>query len=242
MHIAKVAHLSREGHIGSAYSILDILWVLYKKIIKEKQDIFILSKGHASLALYAMLMEMGKITETEFYSFCEYESKLGGHPDYSKINGVEASTGSLGHGLPLAVGRALARKAKNQNGKIYCLIGDGECNEGSIWESILLASHHKLDNLYCIVDHNHSGDRALDLGELDEKFRTFGWNSEICLNGHNHEEIYNSLLSLKKGVPKIIIANTIKGKGILCMENNPSWHHKSPTKEDLESFIMELSA
>jgi transketolase len=239
MKIATASAKSKEGHIGSAFSILDILWVLHFNIMGN-EDIFILSKGHASLALYAILLESKKITEEEFFSFCEYDSILGGHPDRKKSIFIEASTGSLGHGLPISVGRALARKSKNKLGKIFCLVGDGECNEGTIWESGLLAANHSLNNLICIVDYNNSGDRALSLGDIGKKFESFGWNVINNVDGHNHEELINSFKIFENEKPTIIIAKTIKGKGVSFIENNPAWHHKSPTEEDLNLFYKEL--
>lgn len=241
--IIEIAAKSGEGHIPSAFSILDILWVLYSQILDKdhvNKDHLILSKGHASLGLYAVLTEKGLIKQEEFDTFGEFNSILGGHPDRTKIPNVEASTGSLGHGLPIAVGIALGMKIKKQKNKVYSIIGDGESNEGTIWESALLASHHKLNNLYCIVDYNHSGDRALKLGDLKKKFKSFGWDT-ISINGHCHEEIYKALTK-KSDKPIAIIANTIKGYGSKIMENNPEWHHKSPDQEELEKILKELHA
>ena len=185
--VLKMAYVSGEGHIPSALSILDILWVLYDKVM-TKDDRFVLSKGHGALALYAVLSEIGMIKQSELDEFALFDSNLGGHPDTNKIDGVLASTGSLGHGLPMAVGMAKAKKMKGEEGRVFCIIGDGECNEGSIWESLMIASHHKLDNLTCIVDYNRSTDRALDLGDLAEKFRSFGWYVDD-VDGHNQEII-----------------------------------------------------
>jgi transketolase len=174
--IITLATFKKEGHIASSLSILDIMYVLYKNTLNIEsiknnnidRDRFILSKGHASLGLYAILDHFGLLKDN-IDTFCDFDSKLGGHPT-DKIDGVEASTGSLGHGLPIGIGLALAYKIKKYKGKIYVLIGDGEANEGTIWESALLASHHNLTNLYCIIDFNHSTDRALELGELKDKF------------------------------------------------------------------------
>lgn len=243
---------AKEGHIASAFSILDILWILYHEILKynwkEKKDNtepiqldkFILSKGHASLALYAILEEKGYLSEEELDKFCEFNSNLGGHPDSNKVKGVEASTGSLGHGMPIAVGMALSSKIKKIDNKIYCLIGDGECNEGTIWESALLASHHNLNNLCLIVDFNHSTDRALKLGNLVEKFKSFDWNV-LEIDGHNHSQIKQALETITYEKPLVVIAETIKGHGIKSMENNPEWHHKFPNEEEMMLMIEELS-
>ena len=244
--ILQMSHISQEGHIASSFSILDVLWVLYDKILNinpnnvknENRDIFILSKAHASLGLYVVLAEKGFISQLDLYEFCKYNGILGGHPNKNKINGVEVSTGSLGHGLPIAVGMALANKIKNINSKVYCLIGDGESNEGSIWESALLANQYNLDNLVCIVDYNHSTDRAINMGSIASKFINFGWDAEIVV-GHNHTDLYNVL---KKNIRKstVIIAETIKGYGCKSIENNFAWHHKSPNKYELDLLLSEL--
>jgi transketolase len=239
--IAYVSHLSKEGHIASAYSIMDILWVLYKEILKpDEDDRFVLSKGHASLAIYAIFLELKLITKEEFYSFGKYDSNLGGHPDSNKLPWVEASTGSLGHGVAISVGLALAAKIKKTNNKIYCLIGDGECNEGTVWESALLAKEHKLNNLIWIIDMNHSGDRALKLEILNEKFKSFGW-IVVRINGHNHDEIFKSITIISEINPVVIIAETIKGMGVKMMENDPAWHHRSPTESEMAIITSELS-
>jgi len=246
--IIKMSVKNNEGHIPSALSILDILWVLYDRVLnitperadRPDRDIFILSKGHASLGLYVVLAEKGFIEYQSLDGFCKFKSDLGGHPDRGKIPGVEASTGSLGHGLPIAVGVALASKIKKQKNKIYVIVGDGECNEGTIWESALLASHHKLDNLCCIVDYNHSGDRALKLGNLEEKFKSFGW-SVASVDGHDQKEIYRTLMKKSLDKPVAIIARTIKGYGCKIMENNHAWHHKSPNIEELDAILKELN-
>ncbi|MEK9161313.1 MAG: transketolase [Patescibacteria group bacterium] len=245
--IVTASSKSGEGHIPSAFSVLDILWVLYDKVLKfnpknpsdQKRDIFILSKGHASLGLYAVLAEKGFFPLSELENFGKFDSILGGHPDRNKVPGVEASTGSLGHGFPISIGVALGLKIKRSTSKVFVLIGDGECNEGTVWESALLASHHKLSNLYCVVDYNHSTDRALDMGDLAEKFKSFGWDTCV-INGHDHAEIYNALIK-SSDKPKAIIANTVKGYGSKTMENNPAWHHKSPSPEEFNTLLEELS-
>jgi transketolase len=242
--IVDIATLKKEGHIPSSLSILDIMYVLYNEVldvngIKENKidrDRFILSKGHASLGLYVILDHFGLLKD-DLNTFCDVDSKLGGHPT-DKIFGVESSTGSLGHGLPIGVGLALAYKIKKYKSKVYVVVGDGEANEGTIWESALLAKHHDLNNLYCIVDFNHSTDRAVDLGNLSMKFESFGWNV-IEVNGHDHNDLLKALTSIS-GKPTCIIANTIKGKGIPMIENNPEWHHKFPNEEEYQSIINNL--
>lgn len=245
--IVEMSYFSKEGHIPSALSILDILWVLYDKILSYNpkkplspdRDIFILSKGQASLGLYVVLAEKKFFDKKELENFCGFESILGGHPDRNKVPGVESSTGSLGHGMPMAVGVALGLKIQNKKQKVFVLIGDGESNEGTIWESALLAGHHKLENLCCIVDHNHSTDRALVVDNLEEKFKSFGWKT-ISINGNNQKEIERAFKNRHPKQPLAIIANTIKGFGIKSMENNPAWHHKSPTDEEFEILMKEI--
>ncbi|MCL4390417.1 MAG: transketolase [Patescibacteria group bacterium] len=245
--IVEAAFHSGEGHIPSALSILDILWVLYGGVLNVSpkscqsisRDRFILSKGQASLGLYAILSEKKFFPKREFKKFGSYGGILGGHPDMNKIPGVEASTGSLGHGFPMAAGVSLGLKIQHINAKVYVLIGDGECNEGSVWETALIAAHHKLDNLCCIIDHNHSTDRALKVDDLEEKFRSFNWKS-LSVNGHDQLEIKKALMTKHPGKPLAIVANTIKGHGIKIMENNPAWHHKAPTREELSQILQEL--
>lgn len=246
--IILAAHSAAEGHIPSAFSILDLIWVLYDKTMHidpslpndPTSDRFVLSKGHASLALYAVLAEKGFFPLKQLDTFCKYDSTLGGHPDCNKVPGVEASTGSLGHGFPMAVGIALGSRIRRINNRIFCLIGDGECNEGTIWESALLAAHHQLSNLCCIVDYNHSTDRALELGDLAAKFRSFGWDVHT-IPGHDHEEICRALNRRTTSQPMAIIAATTKGYGVKRMENEPAWHHRALNDEELKSIIEELS-
>jgi len=247
-HTIVAATTAGEGHISSALSILDILWVLYDLVLRidpkdpksEGRDRFVLSKGHGSLALYAVLAEKGFFPISELEHFASFDSLLGGHPDRNKVPGVEASTGSLGHGFPISVGIALGLKIKKIDSKVFVLIGDGEANEGSVWESALLASHHNLSNLCCIVDYNHSTDRALKVGDMVSKFKAFGWES-FSINGHDHDEIYSALSCPHNLAPLAIVAETVKGFGCKMMENNPEWHHKSPRKEDLPAILEQLS-
>lgn len=234
--ILNVSYKSREGHIGSSLSILDILYVIYEKFI-DKNTKFVLSKGHASLGLYAILEHFGIINEN-LDNFCKFDSLLGGHPSIA-INGVECSTGSLGHGMPFALGVALYKKIVHENGKVITIIGDGESNEGTIWETALLASHHKLNNFYCIMDYNHSTDRALDISDIAKKFSSFGWHC-IEIDGHSQKEIFDAICFEHINKPIFILAKTIKGKGCKIMENNPEWHHKSPNEEQLQILIKDL--
>lgn len=238
---------SREGHVPSSFSVLDILWVLYDRILRidpadpldPERDRFILSKGHASLGLYAVLADKGFFPASELESFGKLHSILGGHADRNKVPGIEASTGSLGHGFPIAVGTALGLKILNKPQRVFALIGDGECNEGTIWESALLAAHHKLSNLCLVVDHNHSTDRALGLGDLAAKFGAFGWKTAV-IDGHDHEQIFGTLSRTDEFRPTAVIAETIKGCGSKTMENNPAWHHRQPNPDELKILLEEL--
>jgi transketolase len=234
--IVDLNYKSKEGHIPSSLSIIDLLYVLYDKIIK-KNDYFILSKGHASLGLYTIL-EHFNLLEEDLDDFCSFNSKLGGHPS-NKIKNVVASTGSLGHGLPIGVGLAMSEKIKNTDNNVYVIIGDGESNEGTIWESALLASNYGLNNLYCIMDYNHSNDRSLKLDDIIDKFKSFNWEC-ISIDGHDLNEINDALQKKSKNKPIFILANTVKGKGISIMENNPEWHHKHPNDFEYKEIIDNL--
>lgn len=245
--IVNVAHRAGGGHIPSAFSILDIVWALYNGAMNQG-DVFILSKGHGSLALYAVLEEKKLIADDVMDSYGLMYSLLGGHPDRNKVPGVKCSTGSLGHGLPQAVGIALAMKIKGSKNKVYCLVGDGELNEGSCWEALLLAEHHKLTNLMVIVDNNHSTDRALSLGDLSKKLVAFGFFTyQIHLpDVHKKGEPSTLSFALNHGMfgmaatgPQAVIANTRKGSGCKRMED-PAWHHRAPNDQELEEILKEL--
>jgi transketolase len=239
--ILNLSNSAKSAHIGSSLSIVDILVVLYKKFLKK--NIFILSKGHACLAYYCVLQKFNYITDKILKSYGKNNTILLSHVSH-KVPGVVFSTGSLGHGLPYAVGRALAEKIDKKNKKIYVLISDGELNEGTTWESLLFASFHKLDNLVIIIDYNkiQSLDftkNVLQIEPLNKKLISFGCNVKI-INGHNYYKIYNSLLYKSKNKPYVIIANTIKGKGVKFMENSILWHYKSPNNQELIKAINEL--
>jgi len=248
VQILTCAARAREGHVPSGLSILDLLWVLYDSVLAfrpgeprwEGRDRFVLSKGHGSLGLYAVLAAKGFFSADLLETFAQGNSALGGHPDSNKVPGVEASTGSLGHGFPMAAGMALGLKIKGSASRVFALVGDGECNEGTIWEAALLAGHHRLDNLFCIVDYNHSGDRALDLGDIGSKFRAFGWSCRET-DGHDHAEIFKALRQAGGRRPVAVIAHTTKGKGCAEMEGNPAWHHRSPSGEELAKFLEALA-
>ena len=239
--------MANEGHIASSFSVLDILYVLYEKVANispelaedDNRDRIILSKGHASLAHSAILAEKDFISYDQFYSYCSSSSILGGHLSKLSVPGVEVSTGSLGHGISVSVGIALAIKIRKINSKVFCIVGDGEINEGTFWESLLLISHHDLKNLKIIIDYNHSNDRALKLEPLEKKLSAFGFEV-LQIDGHSHSQLEEILSKETNELPMAIIANTIKGKGIKEMENNPAWHHKFPTQEEYKKLLEEL--
>lgn len=237
LDICMIAARAREGHLGSSLSVLDILSVIFRD--KSKHDCFILSKGHASLGLYYILYKYKYINADILNSFCQLGSPLGGHPDFHKVPGVFGSTGSLGHGLPLGIGKALARRTTCRDGLVIVLVGDGELNEGSIWESFLLGSHHSLDNLVCIVDFNGSSERAVSVQNSHHAVGKLGWKvTEV--DGHHHESLRQAIFNDLGKAPKLVWAHTIKGKGIALMEGNPEWHHRTPDPNDLIRISKEL--
>ena len=243
--IITASSLAREGHVPSAFSILEILYVIYVVIPAKHNSVtlkdfdFILSKGHGSLALYAALTASGHIDESWVQEFCKDQSNYGGHPDRNKVSGVVASTGSLGHGLPITIGRILANRQKNLKQRSFCLVGDGELNEGSSWESLMLAENFKLNELCLIVDNNKSTTRAVTAFNLEEKFKSFGFQV-FMIDGHDLIELEKTLTMPLSQTPIAVIANTIKGKGLQEMENSFEWHHRSPNKNELAIFLEEL--
>lgn len=245
---------ARGTHIASAFSIADLLLYVYDQVLMidprnpddPKRDKFVLSKGHGCAALYVILAEYGFFPKKVLQSFCAPGSILGGHPDSSRIPGVETSTGSLGHGFSVAVGFALANKINKHASRIYCLVGDGECNEGAVWEAAMVASHHKLDNLVLLLDDNKlmiSGfaKDILDPLSFKDKFKAFGWDT-IEIDGHNFGQIRDAFekSKVKNKKPKVIIANTIKGKGVSYMENKKEWYSKLPNEEEMHAALTEL--
>jgi transketolase len=214
--IARIEHLMTlatgdEKHDESAHSMLDVLWVLYDRILRydpknprsEERDRFVLSKGHGPEAFYAILVDKGFFPASTLKTFMAWESILGSHPDRNQVPGVEASTGSLGHGLSMAVGMAMALRIKQSDRRVFALIGDGECNEGSIWEAILLAGNRQLSNLTCIAINNHSS--SLELGDLAAKFASFEW-AATTINGRDHEQIYKALSLMDTTRPTAVVA------------------------------------
>jgi len=251
----KIIHIvskSKSSHIGSALSCVDILTVLYFKILRlktkpDQRDVCILSKGHAASALYSTLCEKGYFKEEILNTFCTEGSCLTGHPCLGSVSGIEATTGSLGHGLSIAAGIAIAGKLDKKSYRVFTILGDGECNEGSVWEAAMFSSHHKLDNLIVIIDRNKlqglgKNNEIINTEPLEEKWNAFGWSTKI-INGHNIEQITKVLESVpfQKGKPSLIIANTIKGKGVSFMEDRIEWHYKSPDEEQSKRAIMEIN-
>tara|TARA_B100000900_G_scaffold370814_1_gene349607 strand:+ start:4218 stop:4952 length:735 start_codon:yes stop_codon:yes gene_type:complete len=231
--IVQAAHHAKHGHMPSALSLVEILKAYSE--VQQKEDEIVLSKGHGCLALYAMLHLQGHVSLDEVLNFGKYNTKLGGHPDRNKLDQIYASTGSLGHGLPIAVGAAMARKIQNKKGNIFCIVGDGESNEGSIWESLLIAVSNKLNNLIVIIDYNKSQIRSLEPNLNTEMFKSFGCDVAL-VDGHDVEQLIDSMSVVDK--PKVVLANTVKGKGIKEIEKDMfAWHHRAPTDEEYEKFI-----
>ena len=252
-NVIQMTHDGNSSHIGSCLSIVDILSVLYFNFLKtfpkdptnKDRDWFILSKGHAGAAIYATLSGMGYFEKSFLKQHYQNGSIMSGHVSHKSIPGVEFSTGSLGHGLPVACGVAHGFKIDKKNNKVVCLLSDGECDEGSNWESILYAGHFCLDNLIVIVDYNKiqsldSTENTMALEPFADKWKSFKWNVIEC-DGHNHEEILSALNSEVK-LPKVIIAHTTKGKGVSFMENQVLWHYRSPQGDEFESAIDEVQS
>jgi len=213
---------------------------------EKDRDRFILSKGHACVALYNILAEKGFFPKAELNKFGKKNSILGGHPDMHKIPGVEASTGSLGHGLPFGMGMALAGRLNNKNYRVFVLLGDGECQEGSVWEAAMFAAQHKLDNLIAVIDHNKIQamdclDKIVSMNPLADKWKAFGWEVREA-DGHSFPDLNKNFshVPFTKGKPSMLIAHTTKGKGISFMENAPIWHYRSPNAEELKTACEEL--
>jgi len=246
---------AKTGHTGGSLSSVDILVALYYEIMKidpknpkgESRDRFVLSKGHSVEGYYTILADLGFFLKDELKYFCKFNSMLIGHPSV-KVPGVEMNTGALGHGLSVAVGMALAGKMDKKNYKVYVLMGDGELAEGSIWEGAMAARHYKLDNLIGIIDRNHlqiSGntENIMSLENLKEKWNSFGWNV-LVEDGNNIKKMIDIFkkIPIVKEKPHLIIANTVKGKGVSFIENDAKWHHKVPNKEQLEKAMKELDS
>ena len=253
--VIEEVYCAQSGHPGGSLSIAEILAVLYfnqmnideKNPKAKERDRLVLSKGHTSPALYSTLALRGFFDTKELKNFRNINSNLQGHPDMKNIPGVDASTGSLGQGLSIANGMALASKQDSEGVRVYCICGDGEIEEGQIWEAAMTSSHYKLDNLCLIVDNNNlqidgAVSDVMNIYPIDEKFKSFGFEV-INVDGHNIPELISAFEQAKKvkGKPTVIIAKTIKGKGVSFMENKVEWHGRAPKEEEYKQAIEELS-
>ena len=254
--VIEMIYTAKSGHPGGNLSAVEIITTLYKKIMRnfpdwdknpnfKQRDRFILSKGHASATYYAVLAECGYFSNSDLNTFRKLGSKFQGHPSCNLLKGVEVSTGSLGQGLSMANGIALGLRLDNINSYVYVYMGDGELQEGSVWEAAMAAAHYKLNNIIAFVDNNGlqidgKNEDVMNIGDIQKKFEAFGWNT-LKIDGHNVQEIENAVNEAKKSdKPTVIIAKTVKGKGISFMENQAGWHGKAPSKEEFELAIKEL--
>lgn len=255
-HCVVMTHQAKASHIGSSLSMVELLTVLYNRILhvdprdphREDRDRFILSKGHACAALYAVLAERGFFPITWLNDFYVNGSHMTGHATHTHIPGIEVSTGSLGHGLSLATGMALAAKRDGKAHRVFCLLSDGECDEGSTWEPVLFASQNKLDNLIAIVDFNKiqslgTVEEVINLEPFADKWSDFGWGV-VEIDGHDLEAVDTTLskVPVRRGSPTCIIAHTVKGKGISFMENKLLWHYRSPQGEEYSAALAEIES
>ena len=250
--ILDMIYRTKSPHIGCSFSMVELLVSLYFRILNinnptdQNRDRLVLSKGHGCPALYAVLAKKGIVSKRVFEGFAKENGTLEQHPNRDPKIGIEITSGSLGHGLSIGVGMALAAKYDNAPYRIFVFLGDGELNEGSNWEAIMFARQHSLDNLVAIVDHNklqamEKSSEVLDLEPLKEKWQAFGWSTKE-VDGHNVEEIISALdnIPFEKGKPSCLVAHTIKGKGVSFMENEPRWHDKYPDKEEYQKALNEL--
>ena len=253
-HVIEMTHLGKSSHVASCLSICDILAVLYGKVINfdpkdprwDGRDRFILSKGHAGAAVYATLAEMKFFEVGELKKHYQNGSVFSGHISHKGVPGVELSTGSLGHGLGVASGISLAGLKEHKPYWVFCLLSDGECDEGSNWEAILFAGHHKLNNLIVLIDYNKiqslgSTSATLDLEPFKEKWEAFNWHVQM-IDGHDHCALEKSCQIAKSvnNKPSVVICNTTKGKGVSFMENQVLWHYRSPQNKEYEAAIKEV--
>jgi transketolase len=254
VHVLTMTHRAKSSHVGGGLSMADILAVLYGDVLKVDpkapqwpgRDRFVLSKGHACAALYAVLAERGFFPLADLETFYQDGSALSGHATHIGVPGVECSTGSLGHGLSIACGMAVAGKKAASPFRVFAIISDGECDEGSIWEAALFAGHHQLDNVTVIVDYNriqslgHTNE-VLCLDPLTDKWRSFGWHT-VEIDGHSVEQLQTVLSSvpLAEGKPTCLVANTVKGKGVSFMENQLLWHYRAPQGDEYTRALAEL--
>ncbi|WP_338824617.1 Apulose-4-phosphate transketolase subunit A [Moorella humiferrea] len=254
-HIIRMVGAAGSGHPGGSLSAVEIVTALYFKVMRldpsrpdwPERDRFVLSKGHAAPVLYAALAEKGFFPVDDLLTLRRLGSPLQGHPDRKALPGVEVSTGSLGHGLAVANGMALAGRLDGRDYRVYVLLGDGELQEGMVWEGAMAAAHYHLDNLTAIVDHNHLQidgrvEDVMSPEPVADKFRAFGWETKT-IDGHAFGQILDALAWARevKGRPAVIIAETVKGKGVSFMENEAGWHGKAPGPEEVEKALAELA-
>ncbi|MEK4146524.1 MULTISPECIES: transketolase [Robertmurraya] len=254
IRLFQMIHNAKAGHTGGSLSNTDILTVLYYHTMRHnpqepkwvERDRFIASKGHSVESLWCILADLGYFPKSELETFSQFGTRLIGHPN-NKVPGIEMNTGALGHGLPISVGMALAGKRDHKDYRVFCLMGDGEQAEGSIWEAAMSASHYKLDNLVGIIDRNSlqiSGntENVMGLDPLDKKWEAFGWHV-VSIDGNDIVSLMETFNSIPytEGKPTLIIANTVKGKGVSFAENAIGWHHRVPSDEELALAIKELT-
>ncbi|MBT5876401.1 MAG: transketolase [Candidatus Latescibacteria bacterium] len=256
LKLVRILEQCRRGHIGAALSLIEITRVLFDEILRydpanplwEDRDRFVLSKGHGCLALYLMLADKGFFPEEELFTACSFGSRLGGHPEYG-LPGVEAATGALGHGLSIGIGMALAAQIDRKPYRVFVAVGDGESQEGSIWEAAMSAGKHRLDNLTVLVDRNHMQcygptEEIQDLEPLADKWTSFGFEVREC-DGHDVDVLRTELSSVpfRPGKPGVLICHTLKGMGFSSTVNNPDWHHKSHiSDEDISQMVRDLES
>ncbi|MDO4563140.1 MAG: transketolase [Clostridia bacterium] len=255
-HALEGIYNAQSGHPGGSLSICDILSVLYFEVMNidpkdpknPERDRFVLSKGHCAPALYGILSERGYFPTEDCAALRRTDSYIQGHPDMKGVPGVDMSTGSLGQGISAACGMALAAKKTDKDYRVYAILGDGELEEGQVWEAAMFAAHYKLDNLTAFIDNNGlqidgNIDTVMSPNPIDEKFRAFGWNV-IAIDAHDYDAVQNAVNAAKtvKGKPTMVLARSVKGKGVSFMENNPAWHGAAPKKEQYELAISELDA
>ncbi|MFB5267642.1 transketolase [Paenibacillus enshidis] len=255
MDLLTIIHRAKTGHTGGSLSNTDILTALYYEVMnidpsnpkRADRDRFIASKGHSVESLWCVLADLGFFPKEELETYSQFGTRLIGHPN-NKVPGIEMNTGALGHGLPISVGMALAAKRDGQSYRVFCLMGDGEQAEGSNWEAAMAGAHYKLDNLVGIIDRNGlqisgSTEDVMGLEPLEDKWAAFGWNV-ISVDGNDMEQLVRTFRSAPEveGKPTLIVANTVKGKGVSFAENVPAWHHHVPNDEQLELALAELSA
>ncbi|MBU0455290.1 MAG: transketolase [Pseudomonadota bacterium] len=253
-HLVEMTHHANSSHIGSGLSITDLVAVLYGAVLqidsknpqKKERDRFILSKGHAGAAVYAALAETGFFDSSLLQTYCDNGSCLSGHVFHKGVPGIEFSTGSLGHGLPVGAGIAYGLRLDHLSNRVFVLLSDGECDEGSNWEAILFSGHHQLDHLVAIVDYNKLQSLAavsetLGLEPFAEKWRAFGW-AVVEVDGHDHSELLKTFqaLPVQQGKPTCVIAHTTKGKGISFMEHKVLWHYRAPQGDNYVQALKEL--